>query len=135
MSNWTVFGTDEIDAEKQRDLWLKEHPGIKINRLHPPRRESPNLLTQFSSGRSLRVSILIDFSLPEAAEYKMTSDIAEQFNELQQLRMQVYKAELALYDKAMTTGRVRADEVRYEMRRNTEGWQCNGASNGGARKI
>ena len=95
MSKYIVLGTDERDAEKQRDLWLKEHPGIKINRVHRPKREPPNPLTRF------RVSILIDFALSEAAEYKL-SDIAEQFKELQQLRMRVYKAELDFHDRAMS---------------------------------
>jgi hypothetical protein len=113
VSKYIVLGTDECDAEKQRDLWLKEHPGIKINRIHRPKREPPNLLTRFGSRKSLRVSILIDFALPEAAEYKKLSDIAEQqfkelqqlHMELQQLRMQVYKAELDFYDRAMSNRR------------------------------
>jgi len=49
MSEYIILGTDECDAEEQRALWLKEHPGIKINRVHPPKREPPNLLTRFGS--------------------------------------------------------------------------------------
>jgi hypothetical protein len=79
MSECIVLGTDECDAEVQRDLWLKEHPGIKINRVHPQKRVPPNLLTRFGSKKSLRVSILIDYELPEAAEYKEPIDIAERF--------------------------------------------------------
>jgi hypothetical protein len=96
MSECIVLGTDECDAEVQRDLWLKEHPGIKINRVHPPKREPPNLLTRFGSKKSLRVSILIDYELPEAAEgaNRHSIDIAERFKELQQLRIRVYTAEL-----------------------------------------
>jgi hypothetical protein len=109
MSECIVLGTDECDAEVQRDLWLKEHPGIKINRVHPPKRESPNLLTRFGSKKSLRVSILIDYELPEAAEYKEPIDIAERFKELQQLRIRVYKAELDF----STTERCRTEEGRW----------------------
>jgi hypothetical protein len=98
MSEYIIFGTDECDAEEQRDLWLKKHPGLKINRVNPPKREPPNLVTRFASKKSLRVSILIDYELPEAAEYKKPSDIAEQFRELQQLRVRVYKAEFDFYD-------------------------------------
>ncbi len=101
MSKYIVVGTDERDAEKQRDLWLKEHPGIKINRVHCPEREPLNLLPRFGSRRSLRVSILIDFALPDPAEYRTPSNVAEQFKELQQLRMRVYKAELDFHDRSM----------------------------------
>jgi len=49
MNEYIILGTDECDAEEQRALWLKEHPGIKINRVHPPKRKPPNLLTRFGS--------------------------------------------------------------------------------------
>jgi hypothetical protein len=94
MSKYIILGADECDAEEQRDLWLKEHPGIKINRVHPPEREPSNLLPRFGSKKSLRVSILIDYEVPKMVEYKKSSDVEEQFNELQQLRIRVYKAEL-----------------------------------------
>ena len=105
MSKYIVLGTDNCDAEKQRDLWLKEHRGIKINRVHPPKREPPNVLTRFGGRQSLRVSILIDYELPDAAEYEKLTDIAEQLKELQQLRIRVYKAELDFYDSAMSKRR------------------------------
>jgi len=103
MREYTILGTDECDAEEQRDRWLKEYRGIKINRVHPPKREPPNLLTRAGGKKLPRVSILIDYELPEAAEYKKPSDIAEQFNELQQLRIRVYKAELDFYDRTMSS--------------------------------
>jgi hypothetical protein len=68
MSEYMILGTDERDAEEQRDLWLKEHRGININRIHPLKREPPNLLIRFGGKNVPRVSILIDYELPEAAE-------------------------------------------------------------------
>jgi hypothetical protein len=105
VSKYIVLGTDKRDAEKKRDLWLKEHPGIKINRIHRPEREPQSLLKRFDSRRSLRVSILIDFALPDAAEHNQLSDLAEQFKALQQLRMRVYKAELNFHDRTMSSRR------------------------------
>jgi hypothetical protein len=96
MSKYIILGTDECDAD----------------RVHPPKREPPNLLTRFGSKKSLRVSILIDYELPEAAEYEKPSDIAEQFRELQQLRIRVYKAEFDFYDRAMSNRRRMARWVR-----------------------
>ncbi len=106
MSKHLVLGTDERDAKKQRDLWLKEHPGIKINRVHPPKRgPPPNLPTHFDSRKPLQVSILIEFALPEAAKYHNGGDITGQLNELHQLRVRVYKAELDLQKRAMSKRR------------------------------
>jgi hypothetical protein len=94
MSEYMILGTDDHDAEKQRDLWLNEHLGIKINRVHSLKREPPNWLTRFGGKNVPRVSILIDYELLEAAEYRKPNDFAELFKELQQLRSRVYKAEL-----------------------------------------
>jgi hypothetical protein len=70
MNEYMILGSDERDAEEQRDLWLKDHPDIKINRVHPPKREPPNLLTRVGGKRIPRVSILIDYELPGATEHK-----------------------------------------------------------------
>jgi hypothetical protein len=67
MSEYLILGVDERDAREQRDLWLEEHPGITINRVHPPKREPSNLITRFG-GKVPRVSILIDYELPEAID-------------------------------------------------------------------
>ena len=94
MSEYKILGTDDCDAEEQLAFWLNEHGGIKINRVHFPMREPPTLLTRLGGKKAPRVSILIDYELSEVAEYEKPSDIAEQFKELQQLRIRVHKAEL-----------------------------------------
>jgi hypothetical protein len=63
-----ILGSDDYDAEEQRDLWLKEYRGVRINRVHPATREPPNWLTRFGGNNVPRVSILIEYELPEAAE-------------------------------------------------------------------
>lgn len=68
MREYMILGTDEGDAEEQRDLWLKAQRGININRVHAARRELPNLLTRFGGKKVPRVSITIEYELPEAAE-------------------------------------------------------------------
>ena len=94
MSEYMILGTDDCDAEEQLALWLKEHRGIKINRVYLPKREPPTLPTRLGGKKVPQVPILIDYELSEVAEYKKPSDIAEQFKELQQLRIRVHKAEL-----------------------------------------
>ena len=44
-----ILGTDESDAEMQRDLWLSENPSIKIVRIHDVKREPPTLLMRIGS--------------------------------------------------------------------------------------
>jgi hypothetical protein len=68
MSEHMILGSDECDAEAQRDLWLKEHPDAKIIRVHSPKREPSNLLTRLGGKKIPRVSILIDYELPEAPQ-------------------------------------------------------------------
>lgn len=94
MSEYMILGTDDCDAEEQLAFWLNENGGIKINRVHFPKREPPTPLTRLDGKKVPQVSILIHYQLSEMAEYKRPSDIAEQFKELQQLRMRVRKAEL-----------------------------------------
>jgi hypothetical protein len=68
MNELLILGTDDCDAEEQRDLWLREHRGIKINRVHPAEREPSNWLTRFGGRNVPRVSILIEYEFSEAAE-------------------------------------------------------------------
>jgi len=68
------------------------------------------LLNTIRQQKSLRVSILIDYELPEAAEYKKPIDIVDR--ELQQLRIRVYKADFDFYDRAMSNRRRVARWVR-----------------------
>ena len=87
-----ILGVDDYDAELQRDLWLEQHPGIRINRVHAARRQPSNSATRFSDKTSPR-TLLVDYELPEVIEHRQPVDIAAQYNELQRLRAQVYKAE------------------------------------------
>ena len=104
MSEFMVLGTDECETKKKLDLWLQQHPGIRINKIHSPNREPMRLLTRSGTGKPVGVSILIEFILPEAVECEKGIDISEQFNQLRKLRLQVYEAELDAYDKAMLKG-------------------------------
>jgi len=56
-----ILGTDERDAEKQRDLWLSENPSIKIVRIHEVKREPQTLLMRIGSKHVPRVSILVEY--------------------------------------------------------------------------
>lgn len=68
MSEYMILGKDDREVEEQRELWLKAHRGIRIIRVHPPKPEPPTLLTRFGGKHVPRVSILIDYEFPEAAE-------------------------------------------------------------------
>jgi hypothetical protein len=59
-----ILGTDESDAEMQRDLWLSENPSIKIVRIHDVKREPPTLLMRIGSKHVPRVSILVEYEEP-----------------------------------------------------------------------
>jgi hypothetical protein len=60
-----ILGTDERDAEKQRDLWLSENPCIKIVRIHEAQPEPQTLLTRIGSKHVPRVSILVEYEDPK----------------------------------------------------------------------
>ena len=61
-----ILGTDERDAERQRDLWLSENPSIKIVRIHDVKREPQTLLMRIGSKHVPRVSILVEYEEPDA---------------------------------------------------------------------
>jgi hypothetical protein len=63
-----ILGTDKRDAEAQRDLWLSENPSIKVVRIHRVKREPQTLLTLIGSKHVPRVSIMVEYEEPDAAE-------------------------------------------------------------------
>ena len=56
-----ILGTDEKDAENQRDFWLSENPFIKIVRIHEAKPEPQTLLMRIGSKHVPRVSILVEY--------------------------------------------------------------------------
>ena len=60
-----ILGTDEQDAEEQRDLWLSQNPALKVLRMHPVKLEPPTLLTRIGSRHVPRVSITVEYEEPE----------------------------------------------------------------------
>jgi hypothetical protein len=65
MTEYIILGRDDCDAEEKLALWLKDHGGIEINRVHL-QHEPPAPLTPLG-GNVPRVSILIDYELSEVA--------------------------------------------------------------------
>jgi hypothetical protein len=63
-----ILGTDKRDAEEQRDLWLSENPSIKIVKIHGVKQEPQTLLTLIGSKHVPRVSIMVEYQEPDAAE-------------------------------------------------------------------
>jgi hypothetical protein len=59
-----ILGRDNWDAERQKDLWLAQHPAFRILKVHPPRGEQ-NLLTRFGGSNVPRVSITVHYEEPE----------------------------------------------------------------------
>lgn len=60
-----ILGTDQQDAEKQRDLWLSQNPAVKVIRIHGVKREPPTLLTRMCRKHVPRVSITVEYQQPE----------------------------------------------------------------------
>ena len=69
-----ILGTDKRDAEEQRDLWLSENPSIKIVKLHRVKREPQTLLTLIGSKHVPRVSIMVEYEEPDAAEANVAAE-------------------------------------------------------------
>jgi hypothetical protein len=59
-----ILGTNKRDAEQQRDLWLSQHPSIRVIKLHRVKREPQTLLTLIGSKHVPRVSILVEYEEP-----------------------------------------------------------------------
>jgi hypothetical protein len=56
-----ILGTDKLDAEKQRDLWLSQNPAIKVIKIHRVKPEQPTLLTRIGGKHVPRVSIVVEY--------------------------------------------------------------------------
>jgi hypothetical protein len=57
-----ILGTDKLDAEKQRALWLSQNPAIKVIKIHSVKREQPTLLTRIGGKHVPRVSIVVEYA-------------------------------------------------------------------------
>ncbi len=69
-----ILGTDKRDAEEQRDLWLSENPSIKVVKIHRVKREPQTLLTLIGSKHVPRVSIMVEYEEPDAAEANVPAE-------------------------------------------------------------
>ena len=69
-----ILGTDKRHAEAQRDLWLSENPSIKLVRIHRVKREPQTLLTLIGSKHVPRVSIMVEYEEPDAAEANVPAE-------------------------------------------------------------
>ena len=69
-----ILGTDKRDAEAQRDLWLSENPSIKVVKIHRVKREPQTLLTLIGSKHVPRVSIMVEYEEPDAAETNVPAE-------------------------------------------------------------
>ena len=69
-----ILGTDERHAEEQRDLWLSENPSIKVVKIHRVKREPQTLLTLIGSKHVPRVSIMVEYEEPDAAEANVPAE-------------------------------------------------------------
>jgi hypothetical protein len=62
-----ILGTDKRDAERQMDLWLSQHPAIKVLKVHPLKREQ-HLLARIGGRNVPRVSIMVEYEDAELAQ-------------------------------------------------------------------
>ena len=69
-----ILGTDKRDAEEQRDLWLSENPSIKVVKIHRAKREPKSLLTLIGSRHVPRVSIMVEYEDPDAAQANVPAE-------------------------------------------------------------
>jgi hypothetical protein len=69
-----ILGTDKRDAEEQRDLWLSENPSIKVVKIHRVKREPQTLLTLIGSRHVPRVSVMVEYEEPDAAEANVAAE-------------------------------------------------------------
>jgi hypothetical protein len=69
-----ILGTDKRDAEEQRDLWLSQNPSIKVVKIHRVKREPQTLLTLIGSKHVPRVSIMVEYEEPDAAEANVAAE-------------------------------------------------------------
>jgi hypothetical protein len=64
VKEYFILGTDKLDAEKQRDLWLSQNPAVKVIKIHGLKREPQTLLTRVGSEHVPRVSIMVEYEEP-----------------------------------------------------------------------
>jgi hypothetical protein len=64
VKEYLILGTDNRDAEKQRDLWLSQNPAVKVIKIHGVKREPQTLLTHIGSKHVPRVSIMVEYEEP-----------------------------------------------------------------------
>ena len=57
-----ILGVNELDVEKQKDLWLSENPAIKVLKVPRIRREPRNLLSRLGGPR---FSVTVDYEEPD----------------------------------------------------------------------
>ena len=69
-----ILGTDKRDAEEKRDLWLSENPSIKVVKIHRMKREPQTLLTLIGSKHVPRVSIMVEYEEPDAADANVPAE-------------------------------------------------------------
>jgi hypothetical protein len=67
MKEHIILGTDRRDAERLKDLWLAQHPAIKVLKVHPSRLER-HLLARIGGRNIPRVSITVDYEESELAQ-------------------------------------------------------------------
>lgn len=61
MKERLILGTDGLDVEHQKDLWLSQNPAIKVIKIHRVKREPPTLLALIGAKHVPRVSIMVEY--------------------------------------------------------------------------
>ncbi len=64
VKEYFILGTNKLDAEKQRDLWLSQNPAVKVIKIHSVKREPQTLLTRIGSKHVPQVSIKVEYEEP-----------------------------------------------------------------------
>ena len=64
VKEYLILGTDKLDAEKQRDLWLSQNHAVKVIKIHSMKREPQTLLTRIGSMHVPRISIMVEYEEP-----------------------------------------------------------------------
>jgi hypothetical protein len=61
-----ILGTDDQDAENQRDLWLSQNPAVSVVKIHGVKQEPETLLMRIGRKTVPRVSIMVEYEDPHA---------------------------------------------------------------------
>jgi len=62
------------DAETLRDLWLSQNPAIRVVQVHGVEREPETLLTRIGRKHVPRVSLMVEYEEPDAAEANVAAE-------------------------------------------------------------